>query len=487
VRLASQRPQLTSRSSAILSQQNRSISWTGWWSSTPSQPATPPADSASLDTTAEYTQVSGPIRASSGTADTPAIFQSVPADEAKPDALEAVEDALLGTNAEHLDNVDLSQIPERIGYLQDVCGLTYWYGPTVTIQTFLEYLHVTGGLPWVAAMGITALLVRTIATRWVIRAQRMSAKMREVTPVLAPLREAYRAATLAGNREQSMRLAGKMRQIHKENDLSILDGFKPLLIQIPLSFGGFRCLRNMSDLPVPSMENESFLWVDSLTSNDPYVIPAIIALLTWRTMTLNSRQAALSSTQAMSGVIQALKYVLPLVSFVFCHYQLLAVQLWFLFQTLFTQVQANALQNGGVRRYLQLAKLPDPTAAPVQPEPEVDAFGYRIKPKEGSMSIRGGQAHSEPPQPQPQENVSVIDRGIDRVSSSFWKTDIGKAMEQRAEQGNKAKAVDAKKQTYDDYESRKRRDEQSRRKAEPKLEDGVQITAGMKRRAPRRS
>jgi YidC/Oxa1 family membrane protein insertase len=399
--------------------------------------------------------------------------------------LEAIEDAFLSTNAEHLEKIDIAQIPEHIGYLQEDCGLTYWYGPTVTIQSCLEYLHVWGGLPWVAAIGITAVIARLIAARWVIRGQRASARLRDIKPIMDPLREAYRTAMQEGNRAQQGKLAAKMRQIYSEGNVSVFDTFKPLLIQVPLSFGGFRCLRNMSDLPVPSLENESFLWLDSLTGNDPYIIPALIALLTWRTMTMNSKQVTMPS-QGMSGVAQALKFIIPLISFFFCHYQLLAVQLWFLFQTLSTQIQVTALGNAGVRKFFMLGKLPDPTKKTAQPISEVDAFGYRIKPADGNMSIRGYQPPIAPPEPQ--QNVSVIDRSIEKVSKGFWKSDVGKAMASRGESGNKARRLDAKNKTYDDYESRRRKDQNyASAQDEPRLEEGVETTAGMKRRAPRRS
>lgn len=287
----------------------------------------------------------------------------------------------------------------------------------------MEHLHIWGALPWSVTILATGFLIRLATVRYTIKAQQMGVKMRGLQPHLQPLKEEYRMATLRGDRQDMMRVGAQMRALHKESGIKMLDGFKPLLIQIPLTFGGFRTLRNAAELPVPSMESESFLWLDSLTVGDPWLLPIIIGAMTYRTMSKSAAQMGNSGVGAQAGVMLALRYILPVGSIIFCHYQTLAAQLWFFTMTLFSQFQVSLLANQRFRDYFDLGPIPKAQS----PLPPTDAFGYRTDTEVGGMHVRNRgnvvdvKAKStveQAPAPSAQ-NVSFIDKAIDTAKAGL--------------------------------------------------------------------
>ena len=60
--------------------------------------------------------------------------------------------------------------------------------------------------------------------------------------------------------------------------------FVPML-QLPIAIGVFRLFRDMSALPVPSMETGGVLWFTDLTVSDPYFfLPIVGGLIFYRVL-----------------------------------------------------------------------------------------------------------------------------------------------------------------------------------------------------------
>ncbi|ETN44719.1 uncharacterized protein HMPREF1541_10389 [Cyphellophora europaea CBS 101466] len=468
-RAYSKRPQLNYAHSALLSQQSRSISWTGWWSSKPSAPENPPSNQAVIDpASSQISDLKDPVKASLATADTPdpSYLHGVPADQAKPELLERVEDAVLGPTDGAADLADISQIPERIGYLTEVCGLQYWYGFTSSVQWVMEHIHVWGGVPWSVTIIATAVLIKLSFFNFNLMANRSGTKMREIQPYLQPLKEDYKAAAMRGDRQEAMRLGKQVRALSRESGIKAWHGFLPL-IQIPFTFGGFRTLRNAADLPVPSMEAESFLWLDSLAVSDPYILPAIIGIMTYRG--LNKQIANMGANNPGAGMMVIFKYILPVVSVLFCHYQLLAVQIWFLSQTLLTQLQLTLLNNDTFRSRFGLG----PSPANIPPPQPTDAFGYQTKSDVGGMRLRNKtiDVSIKPKQeaaPETAQNVSYIDKAVGKFKSSFQSytkdgRELASSTRQSQEDKGKQKSLDA----YEQQEQERQELERQARNPKP--------------------
>ena len=102
--------------------------------------------------------------------------------------------------------------------------------------------------------------------------------MKQAGPVLKPLQKEYKEVTLAKDTVKQAQVAGQIKMIMQEYNISYGKVFLPMLIQIPLSFGGFRLYRGMAALPVPAFETEKWLWVSDLTQSDPlYILPLVSA------------------------------------------------------------------------------------------------------------------------------------------------------------------------------------------------------------------
>jgi YidC/Oxa1 family membrane protein insertase len=223
-----------------------------------------------------------PIKAVHSTTDTLATATLRPTPE--PGALHEIENAIAAPHpspgAEPLLSAEqeLFAVPERIGYLKEVCELDYGWGPTALMEFVVEHLHIYGGLTWAISIAGCAVLIRLFAFRPACQSSDMAVRMKQASPILEPLRKEYKEVTLAKDTVKQAQVASQMRMIMQEYNISYGKVFLPMLIQIPLSFGGFRLFRGMATLPVPAFETEKWLWMSDLTHSDPlYILPLISA------------------------------------------------------------------------------------------------------------------------------------------------------------------------------------------------------------------
>jgi YidC/Oxa1 family membrane protein insertase len=113
--------------------------------------------------------------------------------------------------------------------------------------------------------------------------------MKQANPILLPLRAEYKEAALAKDNVKQAQLTGQMRMIMQEYNITYGKLLLPVLIQVPLSFGGFRLFRGMAALPVPAFETEKWLWTSDLTQSDPlYILPIISAASLYMSMRVSS-------------------------------------------------------------------------------------------------------------------------------------------------------------------------------------------------------
>jgi YidC/Oxa1 family membrane protein insertase len=284
-------------------QQTRSISLFGWGSSKSADPDFPKVDStqpAGNSQSPVYEKwdagiVSSnptPIKAVNSTSDTPA---SALPHTPEPEVLREIENAIaaphpsLGTEPLLSAEEELSAIPERIGYLKEVCGLDYGWGPTALLEFVVEHLHISGGFTWGASIVASAVMIRLLVFRPSCQSSNISVRMKQANPVLLPLRAEYKEAALAKDNVKQAQLTGQMRMIMQEYNITYGKLLLPVLIQVPLSFGGFRLFRGMAALPVPAFETEKWLWTSDLTQSDPlYILPIISAASLYMSMRVSS-------------------------------------------------------------------------------------------------------------------------------------------------------------------------------------------------------
>lgn len=222
-----------------------------------------------------------PVKAVHVTSDNPST--STLPHTPEPQVLHDIENAIAvphpthGTGPLSAAEGDFAAVPERIGYLKEVCGLDYGWGPTAILEFVVEHMHIFGGLTWAASIVGSAILIRLLVLRPSMQSSNISIRMKQANPILEPLRAEYKEATLAKDNVKQAQAAAQMRMIMKEYNVTYGKLLLPALIQIPLSFGGFRLFRGMTALPVPALETEEWLWMSDLTQSDPLMILPLIS------------------------------------------------------------------------------------------------------------------------------------------------------------------------------------------------------------------
>jgi membrane protein insertase Oxa1/YidC/SpoIIIJ len=312
------------------------------------------------------------FKASHSTSDQadPSIILGQPGQN-EPEILKNVEDLL--AKSDNVAPEDLASVPERIGYLKEVCGIDFGWGTSTMFQWVIEYTHVYTGLGWGATFIAICIVGRIVMFRAAVKGQEMSARMKEVQPILNPLREAYKEAVAARDQKTMNTVQAQMRAVTRESGISMWTIFKPLVYQIPFNFAGYRLSHAMGALPVPALHNEAIFWLNDLSMTDLWILPTVSAAITFLTMRMNIKAtggaAAGSGQAAMQRVFQ---YVLPVISWGFLRWQPGVGQVFFLTQAISSALQVSAFSNNTARRMLGLAphqKRTPGASSPISPSP----------------------------------------------------------------------------------------------------------------------
>jgi YidC/Oxa1 family membrane protein insertase len=387
----------------------------------------PPSNVQDIDTGPSSLSNIRTVRASHATSDSPDPSQvSSKLDDATPPAIERISDAIAlpadsDAYAEVLsDSTAAAATPEYVGYLREVCGLDYGWGPTSTMEWLFEHIHISGAIGWSASIIVLSSLIRLTMVPAMVTAQKESQKMKEIAPYLNPLREKYSAFLKEGERVKAMEVAGEMKALNKEANIKYSRMFVPLLIQFPFQFGAFRMLRASGDLPVPGFIDHPWLWNSDLSLSDPlYIAPAISAGLIFLQFKQSQKQSAsaLSAGSPISpNMMKIVGWVIPGASFFFMIFQPGAVQLYFMVSSIWAFVTTWALRQTPVRAAVGLSPL---TA---KEKTILDRKTVEIMKPPGGLRSRPGLKPASPIQVvAPSVERSSIDKGIDKVKSMFRK------------------------------------------------------------------
>lgn len=194
-------------------------------------------------------------------------------------------------------------------------GLGGWT-PVGMVQQCMEYLHVTLGIDWWAAIVIGTLVIRICMFPLVIMSQRNAAKMHNYMPQMQFLQMKMSEARQTGDAINAARYGHEMMAFMKEKGLSPFKNMLVPMAQAPVFISFFMGLRQMANVPVESLTHGGLFWFQDLTLPDQYfLLPIITSTTLWLTIELGTDGAKLSSQN-----MQIMKYVLraiPVVIFPF--------------------------------------------------------------------------------------------------------------------------------------------------------------------------
>ena len=364
------------------------------------------------------------------------------------------------------DTPDLASIPEGLGYLKDVCGLDFGWGPTSVMQFALEHLHITAGLSWTASIIAISILLRASIFPLAFTASDVAARFQEYSPLLKEMTTKQKEAMANNDRTGVLEAQMQIRELKKEGKFSFNKMFRPMLLQIPFGYGVWHLMRNCSDLPVPGFENETFLWLSSLAVGDPwYILPAATAAMTWLNFSSSTKTQA-ATAEAMPGMT-LVKNLLPGVTGIFLLFQPACVQIYFLTSGILQQLQLTCFNNAGFRRFFKMHPQANRNPTPGYTGPS----HMNATPKFVNTTARTVSTSSSTQTPTsnatrgPVSERSLIDRGVDAIKSSSqqaWRKASGNTMEKVAE-----KQATQKRQSQKDaarrYEAQRKQDLESRR------------------------
>jgi len=140
--------------------------------------------------------------------------------------------------------------------------ITFIAKPMFTVLAFLYTLVHN----WGVAIIIFVVLVRIILFPMTYRGMVSMYKLKELAPKMQELKRKY------GKDPQKFQI--KMMELYKKENVNPLGGCLPLLLQIPIFFAIYRVLINAIEL-----KGASFLWINDLSSMDPYfILPVLMGI-----------------------------------------------------------------------------------------------------------------------------------------------------------------------------------------------------------------
>jgi YidC/Oxa1 family membrane protein insertase len=149
----------------------------------------------------------------------------------------------------------------------------------------MEHFHIWGGLPWLASIGATGLLIRFALMPLFLRAADTGAKIANSKDIISPIRAKMMEAARAGDQIETQRAKAELSKIQKEFGIKPSRAFLPLIAQVPLGYGCYRVISGMAHLPVPGLAAEKFLWINDFTVSDPYfLLPALTSFFLYMSL-----------------------------------------------------------------------------------------------------------------------------------------------------------------------------------------------------------
>ena len=280
--------------------------------------------------------------------------------------------------------------PTEFGYLKSL-GLDYGWGPTTMMEWVFEHIHIWTGSVWCLSIALTALAVRAVFVRAFIQASDMSAKMSALKPVTEPIMTKLRECQKTKDTAGVLKARTDVSAVYKRAEIKLWKPFVPLL-QIFPSYGTFRLMRGMADVPVPGLETGGLLWFQDLTLPDPYlIIPLATGFILYRTIkvrdhgrprTLRVHHLSMDSPSTRDPGVSTIanppqqhgaehntstfmtpfaykivSYVVPSFTFVIMNWWPATLQLYFLFAGGLAYLQQMAFRNAILRRWLRMTPM----------------------------------------------------------------------------------------------------------------------------------
>lgn len=202
------------------------------------------------------------------------VSPSPPAPIPTPGPLSCPPDIPLETSSQELWATDAARILAE-GETFSSLGLN-GYSPVGMIQSSMELIYNTTGLPWWGTIVASTLFIRVLFFPISIYMQKNAVRMHNVNPKVEKMKERQQMYMLAGDAEMATHERNKMTKVFKEHGIHPLASMMPMVFQGVFLVSFFMAIRGMARAPVTSMMAGGALWFPDLTVPDPsFLLPII--------------------------------------------------------------------------------------------------------------------------------------------------------------------------------------------------------------------
>ena len=193
-----------------------------------------------------------------------------------------------------------------------IAAIPVWDQYVTLLERVLDFLATmfnSGGI----AIIVFTIIVKTLLLPLTVKAIRSSKSMQEMQPKIKELQKKY------GKDRQ--RLSQETMALYQQHQINPLAGCLPMLIQIPIFFGVYRAIANLSSgggNGSAEVWTGSFLWLPSLNEADPYKILPILAGVFQFVQTRMSRPAGQGKpTDPQQAMMNTMMNFMPLMVVIF--------------------------------------------------------------------------------------------------------------------------------------------------------------------------
>ncbi|KAF1834085.1 mitochondrial export translocase Oxa1 [Decorospora gaudefroyi] len=367
--------------------------------------------------------------------------------------------------------IDPTRLIDHAGQLQEL-GLDYGWGMTTLFEKCVETIYLQSGWGWAGTIVAACVAVRgTTFFLQAMSSDRMAA-MAAMKPITQPIQEKMEAAIASGDKEKEKMYRTQQQHIMKPYVGGMLSVGGFMFMQGWIGFSAFRFLRGMSELPVPGMAQDGFLWFTDLTVRDPYYILPVatttVMYIVFKTGGETGVQNDVGQAAHRQKLFTGLAFFLGLVT----AFQASGLQLYFLTTGILGGITGWLLRQNRFRELIRIRKLPSQQSNEFYTKV---AKGQLALP---SMKSKDGRVNHLPPSPvrraiRRQVSDIRVKAGTAipaHLKSELSKTDTESPGPDRDNQGPNGKPLSEK---LDDYRSSYRISSVRKR-----IEDWVRKTTG---------
>ncbi|CAO3573158.1 unnamed protein product [Mortierella alpina] len=246
----------------------------------------------------------------------------------------------------------ISQVAMKYGDLKAM-GLVH-FTPVGALETVLEAVHISTGLPWWATIAATTVMIRTALVPFIVKLQGNTARLHNVKPQLERLTENMKLAKETNDTAALARFSAQTQELFAKNDCNPLKSLVLPLLQAPVMISFYLALRDMANLPVPQFKEGGIAWFTDLTIADPtYVLPVASSLGFLAIMELGSEAGGVAQPKAMKNVMRVMAVAMVPLTMNFPS----AIFVYWLSSNMFTAGQILFFKAPAVRRFFNIPQL----------------------------------------------------------------------------------------------------------------------------------